>query len=323
MKIKINYAFIISSIIIKISFLSFAQNNALPKTFENYIQNKLKILQNEWNYENENARKVLYSDINSDGLQDAVLQFQFIYSNPDFGNTVISKIFFTVFLKENNKYNFVDEIEYGGGNLNLPGMFSSIELAKAKGNIITAKIHRYNVYDANCCPSYIEEVDFKFENNKLTPLQEIKDKKFIYPKIGDWINFGEFYIQVNNVEYLKNIGDKYVNIEADGIFMLLDLTIINHRNYPITIWSNFFKLEDDEINTYKVAVNVLPYLELIKRKTLIVEEISPKIPKKISFVFEVPNKSLYFLVGENKDYDLPSTIALVNSETEYYKFKDD
>lgn len=323
MKGKLNCTFSIILIIIRFSSITLAQNNGLPRVFEKYIQNKFQSLKDEWNDENKDARKVLYSDLNNDGLEDAVLQFQFLYSNVDYGNTVVSKIFFAVFLKGNNKYKLVDEIAFGGGNLQLPGLFSSIELVEMQKNIIKAKAYRYNVYDAHCCPSYTEEVEFKFVNNKLIPLQEIKDEKFVYPKIGDQIDFGEFYVKVDNVEYLNSIGDRYVNIEADGIFMLLDLIVTNHRNYPITIYSSFFEVKDDGINSYKVATNVLPYLELIKRKSLIVEEISPKIPKKISFIFEVPNISLYFLIGANRDFDLPSTICLVNSEKEYFKYKKD
>lgn len=322
MEVKPNYIFLITLIVIEFNTISFTQNNALPSVFEKYIQNKFQSLKDKWNEENIEWRKVLYSDLNNDGLEDAVLQFQFLYSNAAFGNTVVSKIYFAVFLKENNKYKLKDEIDFSGGNINVPGLFSSIELVEIQKDIIKAKVYRYNVYDGHCCPSYTEEVEFKFVNNKLIPLQEIKDEKFIYPKAGDGVDFGEFYVKVNNVEFLKSIGNKYVNINSDGIYLLLDLTIINHRNYPITIYNSFFELEDDGINTYKVATDVLPYLELMNRKSLIIGEISPKVLKKISFIYEVPKVGLYFLVGANRDYDLPSTICLVNTEKEYFYYKE-
>jgi DNA-directed RNA polymerase delta subunit len=322
MKVKLNNAFLFSLIIIEFSTISFAQNNPLPQVFEKYIQNKLQSLKDEWNDENKDMRKVFYTDLNKDGLKDAILQFQFLFSSSEFGNTVVSKIFFAVFLKGNNEYKLVDEIDFSGGNMNVPGLFSSIELVTVQKNKIEAKVYRFNVYDGHCCPSYTEEVEFKFENNKLIPLQEIKDEKFVYPKIGDQIDFGEFFVRVDNVEFLERIGNNYVNLEADGVFLLLDLTITNHKNYPVTLYSNFFELKDDDSNTYKIAVNVLPYLELMKRKTLIVEEISPKVPKKITFVYEVPSVGLYFLVGAKCDYDLPSTICLVNSGKEYFYYKE-
>ncbi len=322
MRSKLNNAFLFTLIIIEFSTISFAQNNPLPQVFEKYIQNKLQSLKDEWNDENKDMRKVFYTDLNKDGLKDAILQFQFLFSSSEFGNTVVSKIFFAVFLKENNEYKLVDEIDFSGGNINVPGLFSSIELVTVQKNKIEAKVYRYNVYDYHCCPSYTEEVEFKFENNKLIPLHEIKQEKFVYPKIRDQIDFGEFFVSVDNIEFLDRIGNSYVNLEADGVFLLLDLTITNHNNYPVTLYSSFFELIDDDSNTFKIAVNVLPYLELMKRKTMIIEEISPKIPKKISFIFEVPNKSIYFLEGANSDYELPSTICLVNSEKEYYNFKE-
>ncbi|MGQ9799746.1 MAG: DUF4352 domain-containing protein [Ignavibacterium sp.] len=321
MKGKSIYIFSILLIAIEVSTFSFAQSNSIPKFFEDYIKNKYNSLKDKWNEENKDSRKVLFSDLNNDGIKDAILQFQFLYSSSERGNTVVSKIFFSAFLNKNNKYTLVDEIGFDGGNINVPGLFSFIELKSIQKNIIKLTVYRYNVRDPHCCPSYIEEVEFKFENNKLVPLEEIKDEKFVYPKIGDHINFGEFFVCVENVYFLKKIGNDYVNVKADGVFLLLDLIITNHKNYPVTLYSNFFNLRDDNYNTYKVAVNTLPYLELMERKTLIIDEISPKIPKKISFVFEVPNRSIYFLEGANQSYDLPSTICLVNSEEEFYKFK--
>lgn len=322
MKVKPNYTFLLTSIILVLNVISFAQKkNDLPKEIINYVQNKINT-DGQDGYERSEYRKLFYADLNNDGKKDAVLQMAIIYDLPG-ATSYAAKIFFTVFLKQNNKYRFIDEIDFSGGNINVPGLFSSIELVEIQKNIIKTKVYRYNVYDGHCCPSYTEEVEFKFVNNKLIPLREIKDEKFVYPKIGDQIDFGEFFVRVDNVEFLERIGNNYLNLEADGVFLLLDLTITNHKNYPVTLYSSFFELKDDESNTYKIAVNVLTYLGLMKRKTMIIEEISPKIPKKISFIFEVPNRSIYWLVGANSDYDLPSTICLVNSEKEYYNFKEE
>ena len=270
-----------------------AQKNEFPKEINNYIAKTIS--SSQCTYEDKNERKILYSDFNNDGKDDIVFQLVIVCEIPGGGNTVCTKAYFAIFINNKNHYKLTDEIMYSGCNVNVPGSFVTIRLKSVEKNILLTEVYRYGVNDGHCCPSIKAEAKFQYLNNKLAPIEEIKDNEFVYPKIGDKTDFGDFYCVVDNVQFLQSIGNYSVSVKADGIYLLIDLTITNYTNRPINLNSGMFEIRDMDYNTYRVAQNTLPYLNLMDRKSILYEEVSPKIPKRISFLYEVTIRIIILL----------------------------
>lgn len=65
-------------------------------------------------------------------------------------------------------------------------------------------------------------------------------------KIGEEIQVGDVVYKVNSVTTAKTIGSEYVSTEAQGIFLILDLSITNKGNDSLSVSSSFFVLLNGE-----------------------------------------------------------------------------
>ena len=56
---------------------------------------------------------------------------------------------------------------------------------------------------------------------------QISEQKEVEPSIGKPIQIGHFIYTINNVEFRKSVGNEFVSETADGIYMLVNLSIKN------------------------------------------------------------------------------------------------
>lgn len=113
--------------------------------------------------------------------------------------------------------------------------------------------------------------------------------------IGKIINVGYFEYTVNSVRFKKTIGDEFFGETADGIYLLVDLTIKNIDTETRTLDGSFFAVTDADGIKFEYSINGSTALELSGGKTLFMKECQPKIPTKGTLIFEVPEKGEYYL----------------------------
>ncbi len=116
-----------------------------------------------------------------------------------------------------------------------------------------------------------------------------------YAKIGDLLSVGNFIYQVNSIKFTKSIGSEYSRTTADGIFLIINMTIKNVGNEPHTLDNSFFRLTDEQGVTYETSSEAEVELMGSGNETLFLKEFNPNIPKKGSLAFEVPEKKVYDL----------------------------
>jgi hypothetical protein len=118
-----------------------------------------------------------------------------------------------------------------------------------------------------------------------------------YLKIGDPITIGHFAYSVNGIEFVKSIGtDSYSKATADGIFLVVDLTLKNFGDEAHMLDDSFYKLTDVSGTEYSTAgSDVMLAMSMIGKETLFLKEVNPNIQKKGYLVFEVPEKDTYDL----------------------------
>lgn len=123
---------------------------------------------------------------------------------------------------------------------------------------------------------------------------------------------GNFKFNISKSEFKKEIGNALYKKEADGVYILVNLTVTNLTKEPRTLSGAMFKVFDDDNYEYGFSNDASGALELNKINTFQLIELPPQIPKKGTIVFEVPSKeksySLYLPGGvwsnEKKIIDL-------------------
>jgi len=108
--------------------------------------------------------------------------------------------------------------------------------------------------------------------------------------VGDEVNVGNFIYKVNGVKFSKSVGNQFAQERADGIFLLVDLTITNTSSETRLIDNALFKLQDQSNVSYEPSSEGSTALELSGAKTLFLKQCQPNIPTKGVLVFEVPNQ---------------------------------
>lgn len=116
-----------------------------------------------------------------------------------------------------------------------------------------------------------------------------------YAKIGDEISIEHFIYKVNNVRYAKSLGNEFAKQTADGIYLIVDLSLKNMANEEHTLDNSLFKLTDATGTEFESSTEATTALEMDGKQTLFLKQCNPKIQKQGLLVFEVPEKSVYDL----------------------------
>lgn len=141
----------------------------------------------------------------------------------------------------------------------------------------------------------------KNPNNTTTqssdkPNERIKQSVSVdYNKIGDIVKVGNFEYNVKNIKFKKELGNQFTNKTADGIFLIVSMSITNVSSESCTIDNSLFKLYDESGTEYDFSQEGTTASMMSNEKTLFLKQCHPNIPTTGSLVFEVPNKAVYDL----------------------------
>ena len=128
------------------------------------------------------------------------------------------------------------------------------------------------------------------DNNQNQAKQE-ENKQ---PKINDEVTVGNFAYKVFDVEFKKTIGNNYFKKTADGIYLLINLGILNTSKESRTLDNSMFKLVDDGGIEFETSSDATSTLELSGYKSMFLKKCQPNIPTNGVLIFEVPNNKLIY-----------------------------
>lgn len=117
----------------------------------------------------------------------------------------------------------------------------------------------------------------------------------IESSIGKPIEIGHFIYTIKSVSFHKSVGNEFVEQTADGIYMLVNLSIKNISSETRTLDGSFFAVTDTNGIKYEFSTDASTALEMSGNKTLFLKECQPNITTKGTLVFEVPDKGEYYL----------------------------
>lgn|GEM_PF-4178641 len=129
------------------------------------------------------------------------------------------------------------------------------------------------------------EIEIKRESSKV--------ENGIKGSIGKTYDLGNLEYKIERVKFKKFIGGLLTLTKADGEFLIISLVVSNKSKEQIIVDNSFFKLEDENGDTYDYSPDASMTLELtgFPGKTLMGMTINPQVSKTAKVVFEVPSKS--------------------------------
>jgi len=117
---------------------------------------------------------------------------------------------------------------------------------------------------------------------------------------GDKVEVGNFAYTINSYYTTDKIGQDiagtFMGEKADGIFLVLDVTIENIGKESKRMWGSYIKVIDDQQRTFKHDTTAEIYLD----ESFSFEQMQPGLPKTGKVVFDVP-KDLKGMLGISSD----------------------
>lgn len=139
------------------------------------------------------------------------------------------------------------------------------------------------------------------ENVTSNSIEENSKESGLKGTVGQTYEVGSLSYKVERVKFKKFIGGIYTLNKADGVFVVITLTVTNRSHKEIIIDNSFFKLTDESGAEYGYSPDATASLELSEfpGETFLGMSLNPNVSKKGKVVFEVPTKK--------KDYKLVFT----------------
>ncbi len=132
------------------------------------------------------------------------------------------------------------------------------------------------------------------ENFLKRPKKSKKHRKSLY--INKPLAVGNYLYVIKKIWFRKTVGNSFANQRADGVFMLVKLTIKNITSSPKSISSGYFKIIDNEGNSYEPSAEAMMLLTGLGYNTFAFKQLQPNIPSTGIVVFEVPtSRKKYYL----------------------------
>ena len=100
-------------------------------------------------------------------------------------------------------------------------------------------------------------------------------------------------VQVGN--FKKSVGNEFVRETADGVFLIVYLSLANIDNESHTLDGSMFSLTDMDGTKYEYSIDGSTALEMSGHETIFLKRCQPKIVTSGVLIFEVPQKKEYYL----------------------------
>lgn len=113
--------------------------------------------------------------------------------------------------------------------------------------------------------------------------------------IGKEVSIGFFAYTVNSIDFRKSVGNEFWGETADGIYLLIDLSVTNISNETRKLDNSCFYLTDANGVKYEYAINASTALDMSGYKSLFLKDCQPRIKTNGILIFEVPEKEYYYL----------------------------
>lgn len=110
-------------------------------------------------------------------------------------------------------------------------------------------------------------------------------------KVGMDIPVGKFVYNVKSVKFAKRVGNSMAGKTADGVFLVVGMTVLNNDTEARTLDGSLFKIKDATGTEFEHSNAGQTALMMSGVETIFLKQCQPKIPTSGILVFEVPDKN--------------------------------
>jgi len=122
--------------------------------------------------------------------------------------------------------------------------------------------------------------------------------------VGDTLSLKGTAYTVNNVETTSSVGSSYAKTNANGEFIVIDLTLKNEENEPATILEDNLKLIGGNGSQYSTSTDASL---AVNDAFVILEEIQPGVKQSGKLIYDVPKSAVGGSVLQVEDLFSDST----------------
>lgn len=130
----------------------------------------------------------------------------------------------------------------------------------------------------------IQTSDSSAKESESTPAVTENSKESSTYKVGDRVVIGDIAYTVTNVRTTDSVGNEYSNAKADGVFVIVDMTIENLGKETTSITSSYAKIIDSQGRSFESDSDAWVYIE----NNILVKQIQPGLPVKGQAIYDVP-----------------------------------
>lgn len=112
-----------------------------------------------------------------------------------------------------------------------------------------------------------------------------------YYSIGDKVTVGDITYIVNDVSSTSAVGNSFASEEADGIYLIVDLTIENNGDESTNLYSSYVQVVDSQGRIFESDSIAAIYLE----DNLAFKQLQPGLPTSGTAIFDVPTGESFVL----------------------------
>lgn len=109
----------------------------------------------------------------------------------------------------------------------------------------------------------------------------------IIAKIGEKFDVGEVTYTVNSIDFKESVGGEYLSTDAQGVYLLVNITITNNSDKALSISDSFFKILNDGKTFESDSVATLYESTDSGTDAIWLQEINPDITLTGTVVFDV------------------------------------
>ena len=104
-------------------------------------------------------------------------------------------------------------------------------------------------------------------------------------KVGDTLTLKGTAYKVTKVRTTAKVGSDFTEVNADGVFVVVNLTLTNTKDEPATILEDLVRLKGGNGKEYTTDLDAA---FAVDNPLVLAEEIQPDLSKKIVAVYDVP-----------------------------------
>lgn len=164
--------------------------------------------------------------------------------------------------------------------------------------LLTSLLCSTFLFGVSACSSHDTSAKNEQKTSKKTENNEL-NRKVPQKELPTNVDSSDVYMSIGSAESLDVLGTG--EVKAQGVFKVLDIAVYNHKEEPITLDINNFKLIDGFGREYHISNEYQSVLKAANISTFKFNIVNPNESSEGNIVFDVPKNTQGLTLKINND----------------------